>query len=247
MTRPTRKVVGTCEACKAELHAAGHADWEGADYVELPLAPGVLALVCAKSLGHDREPSRFPKGPCARRVRQRRNLCPGCGTLRQTGAAADTVWSGVLCEGCEATLSRERDAERAPLKLRQIHSSALFPYLRDRLDREAARLLALAAAGRGRRWVDHPGDVDRYGEKPWASESVPLRVASSALAADPVVEMTDEQAGAIDALAKILVAAFEEQRRRGFAEGDDLLRRLSRGEVRPGDYEQWSAAVRTEK
>jgi DNA-binding MarR family transcriptional regulator len=60
------------------------------------------------------------------------------------------------------------------------------------------------------------------------------------LAADPVVELTEEQAREVEALASLLAKAFEEQRLRGFREGADLLHRLARGDVKPGDYEQWS-------
>jgi hypothetical protein len=55
----------------------------------------------------------------------------------------------------------------------------------------------------------------------------------------PVVEMDKEQAEAVSQLGTLLATTMKAQYESGFREGDNLLHRLSSGDVKPGDYEQW--------
>lgn len=227
-----RKVVGKCEACGAELHAAGAEYWEGADYCELPLAPGVTALVCAKDLGHHGASSRQPKGPCARRVRQKRALCPGCGK----SSATDMTYAGVLCDDCEAVIARARDTDGKKVSWHSIVSAGLVPYLGSEQVTEAARALAEAVAG-GRRWFPRQRKEIFVHDRVAAEASRVMPSAGSL--SDPIVEMDETQAAALTRFLDLVYEVMQAERERGFEEGDNLLRRLAKGDVRPDEYEQW--------
>jgi hypothetical protein len=60
----------------------------------------------------------------------------------------------------------------------------------------------------------------------------------------PVVELDEDQKAALLALGPQLAAVMKAQREEGFREGDSLLRRLALGQVKPGNFEQWSAEGR---
>lgn len=229
-------VIGKCEACGNELRAAGVESWNGATYCELPLAPGITAKVCAKESGRGGEPSTRPKGSCARLVRQRRALCPGCGESRYGARAVspDMTYAGVLCEGCASSLARQRVAETREVQWYSIAESGLVPYVDDKRLREAALALAEAVAG-SRRWAPvYQGYVYNYVEAPQAR-------GGGRLARDPVVEMHAEQAEALRRFLGIVYEIAAAERKKGFEEGENLLKRLADGDFRPLDHKQWGA------
>ncbi len=236
MSTEDRKVIGKCEACDNELHGPGKEYWQQADYAEIPVAPGVMALCCAKGLGHHGKPSGSVRGACARRIRQKRGLCPGCG---KHGPYTDMTWRGVLCDDCEATLARTRETETKKVEWYRILSAALVPHLSGDLVEQASRALAEAVAG-ARRWFPIVQETSAYPNHDITPNGSDHRWSHSTF--DPIVEMDEAQAIALCRFLGFIYEIAEAQHAQGFEEGDNLLRRLAKGDVKPDEYEQWSAA-----
>lgn len=163
---------------------------------------------------------------CLRRVRDRLALCPGCGKENQE--------PGTICDGCYASLARDREATQQELRVYRICTNYILgPYAggeHQRVIEKAAWLLARSVAGR-RFWPNGNIDFMTVGGTIGGHEN-------RSLAADPCAELTDGQAKALAEFSEAIGEAMEAQHAAGKEEGRNLLLGLARGEMTTSDYEE---------
>lgn len=177
--------------------------------------------VCARA---DRT-NPTPSAACARKARTKQHVCPGCGE--------PLPFRRVICTECSRKLARDEVSAGKSVRWYSISYHIVGPYVGggSKAQQAATVLLAKIAAG-GRRWGESASAYD---------DCSPMCIGDdghghSGMA---VVEMDEEQAAALSQLGTLLAATMKAQHDAGFHEGDNLLRRLSSGDVKPNDYEQW--------
>jgi len=187
--------------------------------IMLETSTGLEVPVCANL----RNTNPHPKMSCIQKARQKITTCPGCGGTKRLLNA--------ICISCSTKLARDDGKE---VHWYYLSEKILGPYIRgdDNVLKQATLLLVQIAAG-GRRWGARASRYD---------DCNPMRTigGSEGHSGMPVVELDDEQAVAFKKLGAQLAAVMKAQYEVGRCDGDDLLRRLAKGEVKPTDYEQWS-------
>jgi len=167
----------------------------------------------------------YVSATCLRRVRDKFQLCPGCGEEGQT--------PGTICDDCHASIERDHATFSEELHVYRVNTSYIMgQYLggdRQKALERAARHLARAVAGH-RYWQNGTGNAR-------STVGSPKHRHDSGLAADPCVELTESQAKALQQFSEIMedvsAAIYED----GKEDGRNLLLGLARGEMTTADYE----------
>lgn len=225
---------GKCAGCNTRLYAKSY---YYQNYVEGEFAPGRVVRVCR---GRGARASFFDaKMSCLLAARKKLAICAGCGEDVRNFVARP------LCSDCQAAIERARAMDAsAESKAYAIVTSGLLPYLPDGRDvsKEAADLLAQIAAGPRRCSVNSDFDfggtfVEQIRNGPYGSHTT----------SDPIVEMDARQAKAVSELTKLLYELAKAYEKAGFAEGNDLLGRLAKGDTTVKDYDERVERARKRK